>query len=75
MMILLRGIKLANVATIQGPHDTDACEQRWPVKFCDQQLRFHRGLPLIGIVFRFFIVNRVRRDSRTRGVVYSRANL
>ena len=54
MMILARGIKLPNAATVQRPHDTDACKHRWPVKFCDQQQRFHRGLPFIGIVFRFW---------------------
>jgi len=39
------------VTTVQRSHDTDAREHRWSVKFRDQQQRFHRGLPLIGIVF------------------------
>ena len=35
---------------IERLHDADAREQRWPVKFCDQQQRFRRGLPFVGIV-------------------------
>ena len=38
---------------VQRPHDTDARKHRRPVLFCDRQQRFHRGLPFVGIVFRF----------------------
>jgi hypothetical protein len=44
---------LPNIATVQRSHDTDAREHRRSVKFRDQQQRFHRGLPFVGIVFRF----------------------
>jgi hypothetical protein len=53
MGIFARRVKHALSVTVQRSHDTDAREQRWPVKFCDQQQGFHRGLPLVGIVFRF----------------------
>ena len=53
MMILTRGIKLANVAPVQCPHDPDPRKHRWPVMLSNQQQRFHRGLPIVGIVFRF----------------------
>jgi hypothetical protein len=41
------------MATVQRSHNTDAREQRRPVKLRDQRQRFYRGLPFIGIVFRF----------------------
>ena len=53
MSIFTRAIKLPNMATVQRSHNTDAREQRWPVMLCDQQQRFHRGLPFIGVVFGF----------------------
>jgi hypothetical protein len=52
MMILARWIKLPNVTPVQCPHHADPREHRWPVMFGDQQQRFHRRLPFLGIVFR-----------------------
>ena len=52
-MILTRDIKLANVAPVQCPHDTDAREHWWPVMFSTSNKGLHRGLPFVGIVFRF----------------------
>jgi len=35
------------------PHHADPGEHRWPVVLCNQEKRLHRGLPFVGIVFRF----------------------
>ena len=53
MCLFARAIEHALNVPIQRLHDADARKHRWPVKFCDQQQRFDRGLPFIGIVFRF----------------------
>jgi hypothetical protein len=53
MLVFPRRVEHALDVAIQSPHYADAREQRWPVKFRDQQQRFHRGLPFVGIVFRF----------------------
>jgi hypothetical protein len=52
MMIFPVGIELPNVVTIQRPHDSDPGEHRRTAKFCDQEQRFHRGLPWRCVVFR-----------------------
>ena len=51
MLVFPRRVEHALDVAIQSPHYADAREQRWPVKFRDQQQRFHRGLPFVGIVF------------------------
>ena len=51
MLVFARRVKQALDVPVDRFHDADAREQRWPVLFCDQQQRFHRGLPFIGIVF------------------------
>jgi len=48
-----RGWRRLRVAPVQRPHHPDAREHRRPVMFGDQQQRFHRGLPVGGVVFRF----------------------
>ena len=51
MLVFARRIGHALDVAVQRSHDADAREQRGPVLFCDQQQRFHRGLPFVGIVF------------------------
>jgi hypothetical protein len=51
MLVFARRVKQALDVPVDRFHDTDAREQRWPVLFRDQQQRFHRGLPFVGIVF------------------------
>jgi hypothetical protein len=51
MMVVVILIKNPDDVTVQGPHDADAREHRRPVMFCNEQKRFHRGLPFHGIVF------------------------
>ena len=51
MLVFARRVKHALDVPVDRFHDADAREQRWPVLFCDQQQRFHRGLPFVGIVF------------------------
>jgi hypothetical protein len=43
-------IKLANVATVQRPHHTNARKHRRPARLRDQDQRFHRRLPFFGFV-------------------------
>jgi hypothetical protein len=43
MLVFARRVKHALDVPVDRSHDTDAREQRWPVLFCDQQQRFHRG--------------------------------
>ena len=50
MMILARGIKLPNVATVQRPHDPDARHHGRTVEFDDQEQGFDRGLPRLEIL-------------------------
>lgn len=51
MLVFARRVKHALDVPVDRSHDADAREQRWPVLFCDQQQRFQRGLPFVGIVF------------------------
>ena len=46
-MILARSIKLANVAPVQCPHDTDARHHGRAVELDDEEQGFDRGLPLL----------------------------
>jgi hypothetical protein len=63
MMILARWIKHA--FDVMVPHDADPGEHRRPAMFCNQQQRFHRGLPWLGIVFCFDVARSVaERDER-----------
>jgi hypothetical protein len=52
MGVFPRRIEHALNVTVQRSHDTDPREHRWSALFRDQQQRFHRGLPFVGIVFR-----------------------
>jgi hypothetical protein len=47
MLVFAGRVKHALDVAVQRPHDTDAREQRWPVKFRDQQQRFHGGLSFV----------------------------
>ena len=67
MLVFAGRVKHALDVPVDRSHDTDAREQRWPVLFCDQQQRFHRGLPFVGIVFRF------RQFSDVQGGIAQRA--
>jgi hypothetical protein len=46
MMLLARRIKHPFDVPVQCPHDTDARKHRRAAVCCDQDKRFHRGLPL-----------------------------
>jgi hypothetical protein len=35
---------------VQRSHYADPGEHRWPVMFCDQHQRLHRGLPFVDVV-------------------------
>jgi len=41
------------ITVIDPPEEHCRCAHRRSALFCDQQQRFHRGLPFVGIVFRF----------------------
>jgi hypothetical protein len=45
MRVFAIGIKLADNLSVQGSRDADAREHRRPIKFYNQQQRFHRCLP------------------------------
>ena len=52
MHILPVPVELPFDVTIQCPHHSYPGEHRWPAALSDQQQqRFHRGLPFLGIVF------------------------
>jgi hypothetical protein len=46
-----RAIEYALDAAVQGPHYTYPREHRRPATFGNEQQRFHRGLPLLRVVF------------------------
>jgi hypothetical protein len=64
MLVLSRRVEHAFDVTIQRSHDADAREHCWPVMFCNQQKRRHRGLPFLGIVFRLGQFRDVKRGRR-----------
>jgi hypothetical protein len=51
MFVFARRIEHALDVAVQRSHDADAREHRRSVLLGDQQERFHRGLPFVGIVF------------------------
>jgi hypothetical protein len=46
-----RRVEHAFDVTIQRSHHTYSGEHRWPVMFCNEEERLHRGLSFFGIVF------------------------
>ena len=50
-MVLAVGIKHPLHMSVQGSHDPDPREHRWPVMLGDQDQRLHRSLPLWSRVF------------------------
>ena len=53
MMVLAsvpRRVEHAFDVTIQRSHHTYSGEHRWPVMFCNEEERLHRGLPSVGVV-------------------------
>ena len=52
MRVFAIGIELANVVTVQGPHDPDAREhRRAAVAFGDQDQDFNGSLPFLELLF------------------------
>jgi hypothetical protein len=51
MMWFAVQIELANIVAVQCLHHADPREHRRPVKLYNQQQRFHRCLPFVGVVF------------------------
>jgi hypothetical protein len=50
MLVLARRIEHAFDVTVQCSHDANSRKHRWPVMFCNEEERRHRGLPCFGIV-------------------------
>lgn len=61
MMVFPVGIEHSLDVPIKRPHDADTREHRRPAMFCDEEQRFHRGLPFLGIVFRLGQLGDVER--------------
>jgi len=53
MRVFAIRFKLANVPTVQRPHDADARKHHRPAKRRDQDQGFHRRLPFLGLVLGF----------------------
>lgn len=51
---------------VQRPHNADPREHRWPITFCNQKQRFHRGLPFRRIMFCLGQLGDVERGVRQR---------
>jgi len=66
MFVFARRIEHALDVSADHPHYANPRAQRWPALFCDQQQRFHRGLPFVGIVFGHGQLGDVRGDVTER---------
>jgi hypothetical protein len=51
MCLFPRRIEHAFNMPIQGSHNADSREHRWPIPFGNQDQRFHRGLPFWRFMF------------------------